>query len=419
MIKSALHQAGPLKTFTIQLRDISHGGDSVGELDGKTIFVPLGIPGETVRVAIVEEHARYAIARLVEVMEASPQRVAPRCPHFGQCGGCQWQHIAYPYQLELKQRIISAQLQRIGKLPGAHVLPVLGMENPWAYRNNVQYALDASGQLGFRALRSHDIVQISECWIAHPLLEELAGAFDLDCTGLQGLTLRVGAATGEQLVIFEGDSVPDIEVDFPVSCLYQSPEGEVTVLAGDSHYHELLNQRLWQVSGPSFFQVNTSQAEHLVRAVSERLQVTNGDTLIDAYCGVGTFALSLAHRAKRVIGIEESPWAIYDAEANRCADEDVSFQVGATEELLPGCVTKDSTVILDPPRAGCDPAVLEALLQHKVRQVIYVSCDPATLARDLGVLVRGGFQLGDVQPIDMFPQTYHVECVALMESVKI
>ncbi|TFH40483.1 MAG: class I SAM-dependent RNA methyltransferase [Lysobacterales bacterium] len=411
MIRSVKHQVGLLKTFTIHLHDISHGGDAVGELDGKTIFVPLGIPGETVCVTITDDHPRYANARLVEVLEPSPLRVAPSCPHFGRCGGCQWQHIAYPYQLELKQRIVSSQLQRIGKLPNVRVQPVIGMENPWAYRNNVQYALDASGQLGFRALRSHDIVPISECWIAHPLLEDLAAAFDLECAGLTGLTLRVGAATGEQLVIFEGDSVPDIEVDFPVSCVYQSPEGKVTVLAGDSCYHEQLNQRLWQVSGPSFFQVNTSQAERLLRTVSERLLDKNIDTLIDAYCGVGTFALSLASRAKRVIGIEESPWAIYDAEANRLANEDVTFQVGATEELLPDGINADCTVILDPPRAGCKPEVLQTLAVSGSKQVIYVSCDPATLARDLALLARYGYQIGDVQPIDMFPQTNHIECV--------
>lgn len=401
----------PLKISTIHLHDISHGGDAVGELDGKTIFVPLGIPGETVRVTITEDHPRYANARLVEVLEPSPQRVAPSCPHFGQCGGCHWQHIAYPYQLELKQRIVSAQLKRIGKLPNVRVLPVLGMENPWAYRNNVQYALNASGQLGFRALRSHNIVPISECWIAHPSLEDLAAAFDLECDGLYGLTLRVGVATGEQLVIFEGDSIPDIEVDFPVSCLYQSPEGEVTVLAGDSYYHEQLNQRLWQVSGPSFFQVNTLQAEQLLRAVSERLQGTDINTLIDAYCGVGTFALSLASRAKHVIGIEESPWAIHDAEANRLGNEDVTFQVGVTEELLPEYASGGSTVILDPPRAGCEPEVLQSLAVSGVKQVIYVSCDPATLARDLAILARYGFQIGDIQPIDMFPQAFHIECV--------
>ncbi|MHB1357744.1 MAG: class I SAM-dependent RNA methyltransferase, partial [Anaerolineae bacterium] len=408
---SSVTSGGLLKTCTIYLHDISHGGDAVGELDGKTIFVPLGIPGETVRISITKDHPRYANARLVEVLEPSPQRVAPSCPHFGRCGGCQWQHIAYPYQLELKQRIVSSQMQRIGKLPNVRVLPVLGMENPWAYRNNVQYALDASGQLGFRALHSHDIVPISECWIAHPLLEDLAASFDLECAGLSGLTLRVGAATGEQLVIFEGDSVPDIEVDFPVSCLYQTPQGEVTVLVGDSCYHEQLNQRLWQVSGPSFFQVNTLQAEQLLRAVSERVQDSSIGTLIDAYCGVGTFALSLASRARRVIGIEESPWAIYDAEANRLANEDVSFEVGATEELLPGSINADSTVILDPPRAGCELKVLQALAVKGAKQVIYVSCDPATLARDLAILTRYGFQLGDVQPIDMFPQTSHIECV--------
>jgi 23S rRNA (uracil1939-C5)-methyltransferase len=400
-----------MTSYTIQLHDTSHGGDAVGELDGKTIFVPLGIPGETVRISITENHPHYANAHLIKVLEHSPQRVEPSCVHFGRCGGCQWQHIDYQYQLKLKQRIVSAQLQRIGKLPDVCVLPVLGMENPWAYRNNVQYVLDAGGQLGFRALRSHDIVPISECWIAHPLLEELAGSFDLECAGLQGLTLRVGAATGEELVVFEGDSVPDIEVDFPVSCVYQSPGGEVLVLAGDSYYHELLNQRIWQVSGPSFFQVNTPQAEVLVKSVSERMPFTGMETLIDAYCGVGTFALSLAARAKRVIGIEESPWAIQDAQKNRLPAEEVEFFTGTTEELLSGLVADESTVILDPPRAGCERSVLETLIQHKVQRVVYVSCDPATLARDLAFLAHAGFQIGDVQPIDMFPQTYHIECV--------
>jgi 23S rRNA (uracil1939-C5)-methyltransferase len=390
---------------------MSHGGDAVGELDGKTVFVPLGIPGETVLAHIIKEHQRYAMAQLDEVLEPSPQRVIPRCPHFGQCGGCQWQHIAYPLQLELKQKIVNTQLQRVGKLTDTHVLSVLGMDDPWAYRNNVQYALDANGQLGFRALRSHDIIPISECWIAHPMLEELAGAFDLDDTDLQGLTLRVGAATGEQLIIFEGDSVPEIEVDFPVSCLYQSPEGDVIVLAGDSHYHEQLNHRLWQVSGPSFFQVNTLQAEKLVKAVSGVLQDADIDNLIDAYCGVGTFALSLALRAKRVIGIEESPWAVRDAEANRLPGQKVEFCTGSTERILGSVVSADSVVILDPPRTGCKPEVLQALAHKHVRQVIYVSCDPATLARDLALLVNSGYRLDAIQPIDMFPQTYHVECV--------
>jgi 23S rRNA (uracil1939-C5)-methyltransferase len=158
--------------------------------------------------------------------------------------------------------------------------------------------------------------------------------------------------------------------------------------------------------------VNTPQAEHLVRVVSERLQVADGDTLIDGYCGVGTFALSLATCVKRVIGIEESPWAIYDAEANRLPGERVEFITGATEAVLGSVAEADSVVILDPPRSGCETEVLQALAVNGVRQIVYISCDPATLARDLALLVRSGFQLGDVQPIDMFPQTYHIECVA-------
>jgi len=397
------------KLATIKLRDIAHGGDAVGSLDGKAVFVPFGIPGETVRVEITREYARHLMSRLLDVVEPSPERVQPPCPHFGVCGGCQWQHIAYTRQLELKRQIVQAQMERIARLQ-VQVLPVIGMPDPWSYRNNIQYGVAASGELGFMAHHSHVLVPISECWIAHPRLEDLAGAFDLQDANLVGITLRVGAATGEELVLFEGEEEPEISVDMPVSCVFMNQRGEVHVLAGDSSLRERLNQRLWRVSAPSFFQVNTEQAEHLVRKVLERLPGGPG-TLVDAYCGVGTFALSLADRYEQVIGIEESPWAIEDAQVNRGASERVAFYEGSTEELLPGLLPGGSDVVLDPPRAGCAPTVLQALIAAQTRHIVYVSCDPATLARDLGTLARAGYQVGEIQPVDMFPQTGHVECV--------
>ncbi len=399
-----------MKTATVRLRDIAFGGDAVGELEGKVIFVPYGIPGELVTVEVTREYARYAVARLVEVLEPSPDRVEPPCPHFGVCGGCQWQHIRYSRQLAFKQHIIQAQLERVARLSDIQVLPVIGMEEPWAYRNNVQYGVTPYGQLGFMAHHSHTLVPIHECWIAHPRLEDLAGAFDVVGADVTSLTLREGTATGEELVLLEGESEPEISVDFPVSCVYLSPPGELTVLAGDSYYHELLNQRLWRISAPSFFQVNTSQAERLVQEVSARA-AADTPVLIDAYCGVGTFALSLASRFKRVIGIEESPWAVGDAQANRRENESVELIAGTTEALIAKYLAADSTVVLDPPRAGCAPEVLTAIIQARANRIIYVSCDPATLARDLRILVQGGYRPADIQPIDMFPQTGHVECV--------
>jgi len=400
---------------TVKLTDIAHGGDAVGTVDGKVVFVPFGIPGETVRVEVIRQYARHLSARLVQVVEPSADRVKPPCPHFSACGGCQWQHIAYKRQLELKRQVVQMQIERIARLK-VEVLPVIGMPEPWAYRNNVQYKLSSSGELGFMAYHSNDVVPISECWIAHPQLEDLAGAFDLEDTPLSGITLRVGAGTGEALVLFEGEEEPDISVDFPVSCVFLRQDGGVRVLAGENSFHERLNQRLWRISAPSFFQVNTQQAERLVQEVLTRLP-DGGTTLVDAYCGVGTFALSLAERFERVIGIEVSPWAIEDALANQVAEHNVTFYEGGTEELLPGLLPVDSAVVLDPPRAGCAPTVLQTLIAAQTRQIVYVSCDPATLARDLGILARAGYQVGAVQPIDMFPQTGHVETVVLMTKV--
>ncbi|MCE5260009.1 MAG: 23S rRNA (uracil(1939)-C(5))-methyltransferase RlmD [Chloroflexi bacterium] len=403
-----------MTAHTVRLRDMAHGGDAVGDLDGKAVFVPYGIPGELVRVEVAREYARHVTAKLLEVLAPSPDRVEPPCPHFGACGGCQWQHIAYTRQLEYKQRIVRAQMERVAKLPSVQVLPVIGMEEPWAYRNHVQYGVTPDGRLGFLAQHSHSLVPIQECWIAHPWLEELAGAFDMEGADVSSLTLRIGANSGEKFILFEGKSEPEISVDFPVSCVYLAPAGDLHVLAGDSYYHERLNERLWQVSAPSFFQVNTVQAERLVQEASARL--TDGsDTLIDAYCGVGTFALSLASRYKQVIGIEGSPWAVNDAEINR-KGEQAEFLAGFAEELLANVLTSGCTVVLDPPRAGCAPEVLQALTAARVRQIVYVSCDPATLARDLGVLAQAGYRIGAVQPIDMFPQTGHVECVVSIEN---
>jgi 23S rRNA (uracil1939-C5)-methyltransferase len=404
--------------ITLTLHDMSYGGEAVGRHDGKVIFVPLAIPGETVRVELVEERERYAHARLLEVLTPAECRVTPPCPYFGTCGGCHWQHIAYPAQLAFKREIVTAQLQRLGKQTSPLVQPVVGMDTPWAYRNHAQAVTDAQGRLGYNALKSHDVVPVDTCCILHPLVDELWAAFDLEADAPPRLVLRAGIATGEQLVILESDDndIPALELDLPVSCLYQGADGTLTLLAGNDHYHERLAGRTYRVSAPSFFQVNTTQAERLVDVVRRYAAPQPGQSILDAYCGVGALGLSLVQEGVRLVGIESSPWAVDDALANATDDEDVTLIEGAVEEVLPEMEDTFNTVVLDPPRAGCAPEALEAVVRAQPGRIVYVSCDPATLARDLARLSTSGYRLVEAQPVDMFPQTYHVECVALMTS---
>jgi 23S rRNA (uracil1939-C5)-methyltransferase len=405
---------------TITLNNMAHGGDAVGQHEGRTVFVPLGIPGETVRVQLEEERRGVTHARLLEVLEPSPDRVEPPCPYFGLCGGCHWQHISYPAQLRYKQQIVREQMARIGRLD----LPVsetLGMGDPWRYRNHVQLRLDRRGRIGYYALRSHDVVPVEECLVIHELLDDLWGALDVEWEDLDRISLRAGLNTGEQMVVLEASDgePPELEVDFPVNCIYMADADSLYVLAGDSHYHERLGELDFQVSGPSFFQVNTAQAERMIELVGRELALEPGQKLLDAYCGVGTFALSLGRGAGRVLGIESSTWSVGDALANADAagvGDEFEFLDGDVAETLEELGETFDAVVLDPPRAGCTPETVAALAGTCAGRIAYVSCDPATLARDAALFVQHGYSVEQVQPMDMFPQTYHVETVVLFRK---
>jgi 23S rRNA (uracil1939-C5)-methyltransferase len=399
---------------------MAHGGDAVGHHEGQAVFVPLGIAGETVRVEVVEERKQFLRARLLEVISPSAERVAPPCPYFGRCGGCHWQHIAYPAQLRFKRDTVQSLLERTGRQRQPRVLPVLGMDTPWHYRNHVQLQRDAAGNMGYYALKSHEVVPVEHCLIAHPLLDELWGALDIDLPELEQVNLRAGIATGEQMVVLEGlGAPPELEVDLPVSCLWWNEEGEVNVLAGDARYREKLGEQLFAISGPSFFQVNSEQAVRLIDVVRQALALQPGERLLDAYCGVGTFGLSLAAQAGEVVGIESEAWAVADAltsaEESPWAER-VTLYEGDVVEVLQEVPLHYDALVVDPPRAGLEPAALEALVQCGAQRWAYVSCDPATLARDVARLSDKGYRLEYVQPVDMFPQTYHVECVALLRK---
>jgi len=417
---------------------LSHAGEGIGRHAGQAIFVPFALPGETVRVEIVEEKKNFARARLLQVLVPAPERIIPRCPHHFSlerdlplpqeieatsshasritphaCGGCQLQHLDYPAQLKFKQQTVVEQLTRVGGIAAPPVRPTLPAPTPFNYRNHVQFSLTPEGQLGFRAAGSHHILPIHECHLLQPPLVELFPRLHFESRpDLERVTLRSGAED-EALVIFETDEgAPEMELDLPVSVALLESDGTTLTLAGSDYILEIVRGRPFKVSAGSFFQVNTSMAEQLVELVLNGLALEGGETVLDLYCGVGLFSAFIAPAAGRVIGIESFPPAVNDAAVNLDEFENIEIYQAPAETALPALQTQFDAVVLDPPRSGCAPEIVDALMASSATRLVYVSCDPATLARDAKRLVAGGYNLDWAQPLDMFPQTYHVECVA-------
>jgi 23S rRNA (uracil1939-C5)-methyltransferase len=417
----------------INLDAIAHGGEAIGRHAGKAIFVPYAIPGERVRIEIVEERERWARARLLEVLDPSPDRVAPPCPYFGPeaCGGCQWQHIAYPRQAELKQQIVADQLRRLGRIAQPPVADIVALADPaadddaptfqeYGYRNNVQFALTPEGRLGFRRAASHDVVPVEHCLLLEPRLDDLHASLDVAWPELIGVDLRAGTEVDDTLILFEagGDEAPELEIGLPAACALLTRRGLVPLIGEPWVFIEVLGRR-YRVSAESFFQVNTVGAAALVEIVAAYADPQPGDILLDAYCGAGLFALALAERVGEVIGVESSPSACEDFEFNAGDQPNVSLHEGAVEQVLPALRSEGlrvDIVVLDPPRSGAGPEVIRELAALGPRRMVYVSCDPATLARDAVHLAAAGYHLVEAQPVDLFPQTFHVETVALWDK---
>lgn len=415
----------------VELTAMAHGGSALGRHEGRVIFVPYSIPGERVRVEIVESHPRWARARLLEVIEPSTHRVEPPCPHFGPggCGGCHFQHIDYEAQAEYKRQVVGDQMNRVGRLPDAPVRDIIAAAEPWGYRNHAQFSVTTDGRLGFLstdALRSADaaasarpsVVPVQECLILDPLLDDLWAALDMEWPQLHRLSLRCGSATGDLMAVFELDHYEDfdIEVDFPVSCALLLADGEVVVLLGRSHYFEHVAGRDYRVSAGSFFQVNTGGAEALVILVQEAIPPAAGGSLVDLYSGVGLFALALADRASRIVGVEANASAAADFRYNAQGLEHVLLIEDTAHSALAEIEDPVDYLVLDPPRSGAGRAVMRDISRLSPAKIVYVSCDPATLARDARTLVEGGYELLEVQPLDLFPQTYHIETLAVFRK---
>lgn len=384
---------------------------------GHVIFVPYAIPGETVRVEIVDLHKRWAQARLLDVSEPSPHRVEPPCPYFGagKCGGCHFQHIDYEAQAEFKHQVVVDQLGRVGGLVDVSVQDIIGAAEPWGYRNHAQFSLTPDGRLGFLTADTHHVVPVRACLLLEPLLDDLWTALDMEWPQLHRLSLRCGSATGDLMGIFELDHYEDfdIKVNFPVSCVLLLADGEIAVLMGNPYLMEHVAGRDFRVSAGSFFQVNTGGAEALVSLVYGYLAPTGDETLVDLYCGVGLFGLALADHVGRVVGLEADPSAADDFRYNAQGLDHVQLVEGVAKTSLPRVEGPVELMVLDPPRSGAGRRVVHEIARLAPQRVAYVSCDPATLARDARYLTDVGFHLEEVQPVDLFPQTYHVESVAL------
>lgn len=402
----------------ITLTTLTYSGDAMGRLpDNRAIFVPFGLPGERVRVQVTEQKNNYARGEIVEIVDASPGRVQPRCVHFGRCGGCHYQILPYSKQLEAKKDILRDQLTRIGKIPNPPVAPMAASPSEWNYRNHVQFHLTENGKIGFVNARGNAVIPISECHLPEKNINAFWPGLQFESNmDIERVSLRTGA-DDDLMLLLESDSpdAPELELEAGISVAHVY-EGHAVVMAGDDHILIRVLDRDFKVSAPSFFQVNTEMAGKMVEHLLSVLPVTKEDTLLDLYSGVGLFSAFFASRAGRVIGIESSPSACEDFVVNLDEFENVELYEGEAEEILPGLVKQVSDlhyVIVDPPRAGLDRHVIDALVTLQSRVIAYVSCDPSTLARDAKRLIEGGYALKQVTPFDLFPQTYHIESISI------
>ena len=385
-------------TLTLELRALGRQGEALAETDdGKPVFVFGGIPGETVEAEVVASRRGYLAARVTSVANPSPYRVTPSCRYFGDCTGCQWQHIDYERQLEMKRETLTDALRRVGGLD-IEPLPTLPSPEHLGYRNHARFTVSKTGgRLGYIHKERRRHVEVDECLLMAPWINQALASLQGRVEETTQLSLRYGVNTG----------------DFLLQPTFQSMD--VPIASGQKHYEEALLGRRFRVSSPSFFQVNTRQAERMAELVMEELRLDGSQTVVDAYAGVATFAVLMAERARRVVAVEESAAAVADARVNVEGVPNVELRQARTEDVLLELAESGvDAVLLDPPRAGCMPGTLDALIEAPPARVVYVSCDPETLARDLATLTAGPFRIEQAQPVDMFPQTHHVEAVATL-----
>ncbi len=406
-------------TFDVRIDRLVYGGDALGKLpDGRVVFVPYAIPGELVRLRLLEDKPQRATATLVEVLEPSPDRITPRCVHFSTCGGCHYQQMSYPAQLKAKSDIVREQLERIGGLRGIADIENHASPEPWYYRNTIQFHITPNGKLGFQIGHTNQPFAISECHLPEEAVNRLWPQIEVEpILGLERVSLRMGS--GEEMMLILKSSDPqamEFSVEnLPVSVVQVGPYGSI-VLAGSEYVMMEVLGRQFRVSASSFFQVNTLQAEAVVRYLMDHLLISSEMSVVDAYCGVGLFSAFLAPKVKRLTGIEVSPIACEDFSANLDEFEQVELYEAPVADVLLNVDFHADLIIMDPPRAGLGAKAVKGIISQGATHLAYVSCDPATLARDGKQLTEGGYSLSSISVFDMFPQTYHIESISLWEK---
>lgn len=457
-----MKQEIPVKTgeqIELSISGLGSGGEGVGRYGGFTVFVPGALPGETVQARVALVKKSYASARLVKVLQRSAERAEPLCPVYERCGGCQLQHLSYAGQLEIKRQTVQDALQRIGHL-NVTALPVIGCSDPWHYRNKMQFpaALGAGGelQIGCYAAATHSVVDTEGCLIqkegnnqvlltVRKWMQRFGISAYNEKTGkglVRHVMSRVGVKSGEVMAVLvtseydiphKKELIERLQQYVPglasvVQNINKKPTNIVMgaktrVLYGKAAIKDSLGALSFNISAQSFFQVNSEQAEKLYNKALEFAALSGRETVADVYCGTGTISLYMAKHARRVYGIEIVASAIEDAKRNVQENgcQNAEFFCGDAAAELPRLLAagvRPDVVILDPPRAGCEQRVLEAICSVQPERVVYVSCNPATLARDLAYLEQQGYKTLVVQPVDMFPMTGHVESVVLMSRAK-
>jgi 23S rRNA (uracil1939-C5)-methyltransferase len=398
-------------TAEIQLVDMAHGGEAVGRLaDGRAVFVAGGIPGETVRVRIDEERERWCRGSLVEVIEPSPHRIEAPCPHFGSCGGCQWQHIDLDEQRALKRKILVGQLQHLGKFENPTVEPVLGVapQDGYGYRNHAFLAIDVDGRPAYHRGGSKELVAIDDCALLHESLREWMREMP-NLRGAQSLELRAGTRTAERVAMLRGNIAPASEAE-------AASKGISFRAPGQAELSETLGAYTYRISSKSFFQVNSTGAEKLIELARERLALTKDDSLIEFYAGAGLFTLPLSEECGRLHAIESHPAALRDLR-RQLRGSKVHIIAARVEDAASQIPGKATAILADPPREGLSKKAAEIILSRGAARIVLIACDPAALARDSRALVDGGYELRGVQPVDLFPQTFHIEAVATFAKV--
>src|SRR2546430_1968694 len=393
----------------------------------RTLRVPAGLPGECVTIAVEAPAQPPAGKRkrrwkprpprvwIAEIHEASPLRTPAPCPVFGTCGGCQLQHMQYSAQLAWKRSVVQQVLHDIGGFADPPVLEVVPCDEPWHYRNHMRFSVNREGHAGLTARGTHRVLPLASCPIAHQQINDVLDVLSTLPNARPQVLIRCGTATNQ--VLMQPPPAPEVA--------QRLLDAGIDVRTGTME--EVLAGETFRIRPSSFFQTNTAQAEKMAQMVLDGLlhngrPQTKDDhpfTIVDAYCGVGTFALLLAKHVDKVVAIEESASAIKDAQENLREVNNVEILKGKVEDLLPVLASRVDGLVIDPPRAGCQPVVLNALVSHPVASIVYVSCDPSTLARDLHMLchIHPTYRLRSVQPLDMFPQTAHIECVAILECI--